>query len=49
MLQAVVLLGPPVDLFDMRHRQEDGTFIPPFGLDQALVALGLPDRAPLRY
>jgi dipeptidyl aminopeptidase/acylaminoacyl peptidase len=45
----VVLLGPPVDLFDMRRRYEDGTFIPPFGLDQALIALGLPDRVPLRY
>ena len=48
-VQAAVLLGPPADLFDMRRRYEDGTFIPPFGLDQALVALGLPDRAPLRY
>ncbi len=46
---AAVLLGPPVDLFDMRRRLEDRTFVPPFGLDQALVALGLPDRAPLRY
>jgi dipeptidyl aminopeptidase/acylaminoacyl peptidase len=47
--QGVVLLGPPADLFDMRRRYEDGSFIPPFGLDQALVALGLPDRAPLLY
>jgi dipeptidyl aminopeptidase/acylaminoacyl peptidase len=48
-LRAALLLGSPADLFDMRRRYEDGTFIPPFGLDQALVALGLPDRAPLRY
>jgi dipeptidyl aminopeptidase/acylaminoacyl peptidase len=46
---AAVLMGPPVDLFDMRRRLEDRTFVPPFGLDRALVALGLPDRAPLRY
>lgn len=48
-VQANVLLGPPTDLFDLRRRYEAGTFIPPFGLDQVLVALGLPDRAPLRY
>ncbi len=47
--QAAVLLGAPSDLFDMRRRLENGTFIPPFGLDQALVALGLPSREPLRY
>ena len=47
--QAAVLLGAPSDLFDMRRRLENGTFIPPFGLDQALVALGLPNREPLRY
>jgi pimeloyl-ACP methyl ester carboxylesterase len=47
--QAAVLLGPPADLFDMRQRLEDKTFIPPFGLDQAMIALGLPDREPLRY
>lgn len=47
--EAVVLLGPPTDLFDMRRRLEDRTFIPPFGLDQAMIALGLPDRAPMRY
>jgi hypothetical protein len=46
---AAVLLGAPSDLFDMRRRLEAGTFIPPFGLDAALVALGFPDRAPLRY
>jgi dipeptidyl aminopeptidase/acylaminoacyl peptidase len=47
--QAVVLLGPPTDLFDMRRRLEDRTFIPPFGLDQIMIALGLPDRDPMRY
>lgn len=47
--QAAVLLGAPSDLFDMRRRLENGTFIPPFGLDQAMVALGLPGQEPLRY
>ena len=46
---AALLLGPPADLFDMRRRLEQGTFIPPFGLDRALIALGFPDREPLRY
>lgn len=48
-LDAMVLLGPPTDLFDMRRRFEAGTFVPPFGLDQVLVALGLPSDEPLRY
>ena|GEM_PF-516032 len=48
-IRAALLLGPVADLFDMRRRLEDGTFIPPFGLDQALLALGPPDRQPLRY
>jgi hypothetical protein len=48
-VSAVLLLGPITDLFDVRRRLEDRTFVPPFGLDQALVALGLPDREPLRY
>jgi acetyl esterase/lipase len=48
-LRAALLLGPPTDLFDMRRRLEDRSFVPPFGLDQALVALGLPDRVPERY
>jgi dipeptidyl aminopeptidase/acylaminoacyl peptidase len=48
-LRAGVLLGPPTDLFDLRRRFEAGTFFPPFGLDQVIVALGFPDRAPLRY
>jgi dipeptidyl aminopeptidase/acylaminoacyl peptidase len=47
--QAAILLGPPTDLFDMRRRLEQGAFRPPFGLDQALIALGFPDREPLRY
>lgn len=48
-VEAAVLLGPPTNLFDMRRRLEDGTFIPPFGLDKVLIAMGLPDREPLRY
>lgn len=48
-VRAAVLMGAPTDLFDMRRRLEDGTFVPPFGLDQALIALGFPDREPLRY
>ena len=48
-LQGALLLGPPSDLFDMRRRLENGTYIPPFGLDQALIALGLPSQEPLRY
>jgi dipeptidyl aminopeptidase/acylaminoacyl peptidase len=48
-VRAVVLLGAPSDLFDARRRLEDGTYVPPFGLDAALIALGFPDREPLRY
>ena len=48
-VEVAVLLGPPTDLFDMRRRLEDRTFVPPFGLDQAMIALGLPDQEPLRY
>lgn len=48
-LQAALLLGPPTDLFDMRRRLENGTYIPPFDLDKALIALGLPSQEPLRY
>lgn len=47
--RCTVLLGPPTDLFDMRRRFEDGSFFPPYGLDQALIALGTPDRTPERY
>jgi hypothetical protein len=48
-LEAVVLLGPPTDMFDFRRRFEREGFFPPFGLDRALIALGLPNRDPLRY
>jgi dipeptidyl aminopeptidase/acylaminoacyl peptidase len=48
-VRAVVLLGAPSDLFDARRRLEDGSYVPPFGLDAALIALGFPDREPLRY
>jgi hypothetical protein len=48
-LQSAVLLGPPSDLFDYRRRFEQGSFFPPYGLDQALIALGTPDTAPMRY
>ena len=46
---AAVLLGPPTDLFEMRRQLESGEYIPPYGLDQALIALGLPHRQPGRY
>jgi pimeloyl-ACP methyl ester carboxylesterase len=48
-VQAALLLGPPTDLFEMRRQLETGKFVPPFGLDQALIALGLPDQESLRY
>lgn len=48
-VKSLLLLGPPTDLFELRRQFEAGTFFPPFGLDQALVALGLPSRAPERY
>ena len=48
-LDSALLLGPPTDLFELRRLFEEGSFFPPFGLDQALIALGLPDRAPERY
>ncbi len=48
-INAALLLGPSTDLFDMRRRLENEAYIPPFGLDRALIALGLPDREPLRY
>ncbi len=48
-INAAVLMGAPSDLFDMRRRLEERTFVPPFGLDQALIALGFPDREALRY
>lgn len=46
--RGVVLLGGISDIFDMRRRFEQGSFIPPFGLDQALIALGTPDISPER-
>ncbi len=48
-VDAAILLGPPTDMFDMRRRLENGTYTPPFGLDQALIAVGLPSQEPLRY
>ena len=45
----VVLLGPISDLFAMRESFVAGTFMPPFGLDQALIALGYPDEEIQRY
>ena len=48
-IRAAILLGAPTDIFAMRRHLEEGTFIPPFGLDKVLVSMGLPDRVPLRY
>ncbi|HEX6291636.1 MAG TPA: carboxypeptidase regulatory-like domain-containing protein [Herpetosiphonaceae bacterium] len=48
-IDSALLLGPPTDLFELRRQFEAGTFSPPFGLDQALIALGLPSRVPERY
>lgn len=48
-LQAALLLGPPTDMFELRRQFEAGTFFPPFGLDQGLIALGLPHQVPERY
>ena len=48
-LRAQVLLGPPSDLFEIRRRFESGALELPFGLDQVLIALGLPDRQPELY
>ncbi|MDM8527930.1 carboxypeptidase regulatory-like domain-containing protein [Anaerolineales bacterium HSG24] len=48
-VQAALLLGPPTDMFAMRHHLESGTFIPPFGLDQIMLAAGFPDREMMRY
>ncbi|MEO7912338.1 MAG: carboxypeptidase regulatory-like domain-containing protein [Roseiflexaceae bacterium] len=46
--RGMVLLGAISDIFDMRQRFEQGTFVPPFGLDQALIALGTPNISPER-
>jgi pimeloyl-ACP methyl ester carboxylesterase len=48
-VDSALVLGPPTDLFELRRQFEAGTFFPPFGLDQALIALGFPDRVPERY
>lgn len=48
-LRGAVLLGPVSDMFDLRRRFEQGSFFPPFGLDQALIALGTPNTAPDPY
>ena len=48
-IRAVALMGPPVDLFDLRRRLEMEGWVPPFGLDRALVALGRPDREVARH
>jgi hypothetical protein len=47
--RSAVLLGGISDAFDLRQRFEQGSFFPPFGLDQALVALGTPNISPERY
>jgi dipeptidyl aminopeptidase/acylaminoacyl peptidase len=47
--RGAVLLGPISDLFDLRRRFAAGTFMPPFGLDQALIALGWPSTSVERY
>jgi len=48
-IQAALLLGPPTDMFDLRHRFEAGEIMPPFGLDQIMIAGGLPTDELLRY
>jgi len=49
LLRALLLLGPPTDLFELRRQFEAGEIFPPYGLDQAFVALGLPGAEPERY
>ncbi len=48
-IDVALLLGPPTDAFALRQQFEAGTFNPPFGLDQAIIALGLPSQVPERY
>lgn len=48
-VDAILLLGPPTDLFELRRLFEARVIFPPFGLDQALIALGLPNRNPEPY
>lgn len=47
--RCVILLGAISDGFDLRRRFEEGSFRPPFGLDQAIIALGAPNTSPERY
>jgi dipeptidyl aminopeptidase/acylaminoacyl peptidase len=47
--RGVVLMGSASDLFDLRRRFEEGSFFPPFGLDQTLIAMGMPDTGPEPY
>jgi dipeptidyl aminopeptidase/acylaminoacyl peptidase len=46
---AILVLGPPTDLFELRRLFEERVFLPPFGLDKAFIALGSPSREPERY
>ncbi len=48
-MQAALLLGPPTDMFNLRQRFEAGSFYPPFGLDQVMIAAGLPSDEIMRY
>ncbi|HEY84466.1 MAG TPA: prolyl oligopeptidase family serine peptidase [Chloroflexi bacterium] len=48
-VNAAIILGPPTDLFEMRHQLELGNFTPPFGLDKVMVAMGFPDQEPMHY
>ena len=47
--RSAIFLGPISDLFDMRKRYEVDGLVPPFGLDQALIALGYPNVETQRY
>ncbi|NJP07989.1 MAG: prolyl oligopeptidase family serine peptidase [Chloroflexaceae bacterium] len=47
--RGAVLLGGISDLFELRKRFVAGSFFPPYGLDQALMAMGLPNTAPEHY
>ncbi len=48
-VRAALLMGPPTDLFEMRRQYVINGLVPPFDLDQALIALGFPDRNPEPY
>ena len=45
----ILVLGPPSDLFELRRLFENGTFFPPFRLDEVFIAFGLPSDQPERY